>query len=116
MKTEERDPAVLQTILTLIERIKVRLAKTTLAQFVEDDDDMDLRAFRLSMIGEYAQKLSATLRERHPGIPWKLMIGLRNIVVHEYRRVTPGRIWETAHHDLDALESLCRSELKALES
>ncbi len=43
------------------------------------------------------------------------MTGLRHIIAHEYRRVTPARIWDTAVHHLDALESLCRQEIEGME-
>lgn len=115
MQDEERDLALLETILLLIGRIKVRLAKTELRHFVEDPDDIDLLAYRLSMVGEYASKVSMTLKARHPDIPWKLMGGLRNIIAHEYMRVTPARIWQTAIHDLDAIEAVCNEEVRKLQ-
>jgi len=115
MQDEERDLALLETVLLLIERIKIRLAKTDLRRFVEDPDDIDLLAYRLSMIGEYAAKLSISLKDRHPEIPWKLMGGLRNIIAHEYMRVTPARIWQTATHDLDTLEAVCKEEVRKLQ-
>jgi uncharacterized protein with HEPN domain len=49
-------------------------------------------------------------------MPWIAMIGLRNIVAHEYARVDPGRIWTTATDDLAALEKLCRDQIKLRES
>lgn len=112
MKAEERDPVYLETTLLLIERIRTRLAKVNMQTFVEDPDEIDLLSYRLSMIGEYAGKLSEALRGRHPDIPWRLMSGLRNIVAHEYMRVTPSRIWQTAINDLDDLEALCRAEIQ----
>ncbi|MEJ7933066.1 HepT-like ribonuclease domain-containing protein [Sphingobium sp. AN558] len=116
MLPEERDLAVLQTILLLIERIRAHMGKVSAVSFVESDDDIDLLAYRLSMIGEYANKLSERLRERHAHMPWTAMTGLRNIVAHQYRRVTPSRLWDTAANDLGSLEQLCVEEIKSLES
>ncbi len=112
MVPEERDPALMQTILLLIQRIRTRLEKSSLAIFVEDPDDIDLLAYRLSMVGEYAGKLSQSLQARHPYIPWSRMSGLRNIVAHEYMRVTPARLWETAQTELELIAAMCRSELE----
>ncbi len=92
------------------------MTKVTIARFADSDDDIDLLAYRLSMVGEHANKLSASLRARRTDLPWTAMIGLRNIVAHEYRRVTPSRIWDTATNDLDVLEHMCRDEIQALES
>ncbi|MCH4150704.1 MAG: DUF86 domain-containing protein [Sphingobium sp.] len=116
MVPEERDPAILQTILLLIQRIRTRLEKMTLAVFVEEPDDIDLLAYRLSMVGEYAGKLSSTLRARHPEIPWSRMSGLRNIVAHEYLRVTPARLWETAQNEMEPIATMCRTELERFPS
>jgi len=110
MVPEERDLAVLQTILLLITRIKMRLGKTGLEAFVEDPDDVDLLAYRLAMIREYAGKLSDSLRARHPHIPWQRMTGLRNIVAHEYLRVSPARLWQTAQNELEEIAVMCRNE------
>ncbi|MET0239261.1 MAG: HepT-like ribonuclease domain-containing protein [Sphingobium sp.] len=98
-------------MLLIIGRIRRRSAMLTLARFVEDEDEIDLLAYRLAMLGEAASKLSSALRERHPQIPWRQMVGLRNIVSHEYMRVTPARIWQTAQQDLEPVEALCRVEL-----
>lgn len=115
MLAEDRDLAFLQMIVLLVERIRAHLDKITAAQFVESDDHIDLLAYRLSMIGEYANKLSASFRATHDHMPWVAMTGLRNIVAHEYLRVDPGRIWMTATNDLDALEKLCREQIELLE-
>ncbi|PBN41969.1 HepT-like ribonuclease domain-containing protein [Sphingobium sp. D43FB] len=116
MLAEDRDLAYLQTIVLLAERIKTHLDKVTVAQFMDSYDDIDLLSYRLSMVGEYANKLSASFRASHDHMPWIAMIGLRNIVAHEYARVDPSRIWATATNELAALEKLCRDQIELRES
>jgi uncharacterized protein with HEPN domain len=41
----------------------------------------------LEIIGEAARRVSSGTRERHPDIPWRAMIGLRNVLAHEYGEV-----------------------------
>jgi uncharacterized protein with HEPN domain len=115
MLAEDRDLAYLQTIVLIVERIKAHLNKVTAAQFMDSHDDIDLLSYRLSMVGEYANKLSAGFRASHHHMPWIAMIGLRNIVAHEYARVDPSRLWTTATIDLGALEKLCRDEIELRE-
>lgn len=114
MDEEARDPARLEVILVLIARARKRIAALTIERFVEDDDEIDLLAYRLAMLGETASKLSPELRARYPHIPWKQMYGLRNMIAHEYMRVTPTRIWHTATVELEAIEAVCRTELARL--
>ncbi|MCH7959296.1 MAG: DUF86 domain-containing protein [Candidatus Hydrogenedentes bacterium] len=47
----------------------------------------------LEIIGEAARRISDELRDAHPEIPWKKIIGLRNILTHEYGEIKHERIW-----------------------
>ncbi len=78
--------------------------------FVVDQDEIDLTAYRLAMIGEESGRLSDTLKSSYP-LPWKAIIQLRNIVVHNYNGINPSLIWRAARQDLHPLADLCRKEL-----
>jgi uncharacterized protein with HEPN domain len=36
------------------------------------------------VVGEALARLSAEIKERYPSVPWPDIVGLRNILVHEY--------------------------------
>lgn len=114
MEQADRDIDHLEMIVGTIKAIHRHLAKLTKAQFEEESDDIDLLAFRLSQIGEITNRLSPELKQSSPEIPWRAIAGMRNLIVHEYRRVVPGRLWDTAVSELEALHSFCESELKRL--
>lgn len=57
----------------------------------------------VTVIGEAARSLSADLRERHPEIPWKDIVGMRNLLVHRYHRVDESRVWKTIRTDVPVL-------------
>ncbi len=59
----------------------------------------------LLLLGEAARALSSEFRERYPGIPWAQVIGLRNILVHQYFNVDPREVWAIVERDLPALRS-----------
>lgn len=46
----------------------------------------------IEVIGE-AGAVSAELRVDHPEVPWRDLVGMRNILVHTYRRVNPDLVW-----------------------
>ncbi len=47
----------------------------------------------LEVVGESAAQAPAYLRQRHPLIPWRDLIDLRNLLVHAYHRVDYALIW-----------------------
>lgn len=57
----------------------------------------------LTVIGESVNKLSAELRNRYPDVPWSLIVGTRNIIVHGYFDLVWERIWVTCTHDIPVL-------------
>lgn len=59
---------------------------------------------QLQVIGEASRKISPEFQEQHPVIPWKEIIGLRLIVVHEYMKVDSEIIWRTVDEDIPTLK------------
>lgn len=47
----------------------------------------------LEIIGEAARRVSAETAARHPEIPWKGIIGFRNVLVHEYGAIDYRRLY-----------------------
>ncbi|MBI2729459.1 MAG: DUF86 domain-containing protein [Sphingobacteriales bacterium] len=69
----------------------------------------------LEIIGEAANYISAGLKEKHPGIEWKKITGLRNIVVHEYFGINYDIIWLIVKTELDNLKNTITDLLKEFE-
>jgi uncharacterized protein with HEPN domain len=65
-------------------------------------------AHALQIIGEAASHVSLELRERHPEIPWRQMIGMRNRLVHDYGQIDPEIVWSTVQVHLPALIAALR--------
>jgi uncharacterized protein with HEPN domain len=111
----DRDGLYLVLISEAIADIRRRLTDADYAQFLADRDEQALAAFRLSIIGENANKLSGELKERHPSLPWSDMVAFRNIVSHEYHRVDPELVWQATLALVD-LEDMVDKELTAISS
>jgi uncharacterized protein with HEPN domain len=108
----DRDPLLLSLIGEAIADIRRRFGTMAFDSFLADRDEQALAAFRLSIIGENANKLSNPVRNRHVGIPWADMIAFRNIVSHEYHRIDPALVWE-AMQALDELAAMVEIELSS---
>jgi len=59
---------------------------------------------QLMVIGEASKKLSEDARNQLHDIPWKKMIGLRNIIAHEYGEILVERIWRVGVEDISQLK------------
>ena len=57
----------------------------------------------LEIIGEAAGRISAEYRERHPEIPWSVMVGMRNRLTHAYFSIDLDIIWNTVMNNLTPL-------------
>ncbi|MEK7137154.1 MAG: HepT-like ribonuclease domain-containing protein [Patescibacteria group bacterium] len=103
MNTRKKNPGVyLQDILTAIERIGEHTAEGK-QFFINDGKTQDAVIRQLSVIGEASAKLPAALKAAHSSIPWKKVIGMRNIIVHDYSETDIPTIWNTVERDLPIL-------------
>jgi len=57
----------------------------------------------IEIIGEAASKMSLNCRERNPQIPWTVIIGMRNRLIHAYFDVEPEILWQTLVEDIPSL-------------
>ncbi|ABU58543.1 protein of unknown function DUF86 [Roseiflexus castenholzii DSM 13941] len=76
---------------------------------------LDAVTRNLEIIGEAARQIPEPLRERYPLIPWRRVVGLRNIVIHQYFAVDPNIIWTIATQQLPELKPLLQTMLRDLE-
>jgi len=58
---------------------------------------------QLLVIGEAVKKLSEEFKESHNAIPWKKIVGLRNILAHEYGELLTERIWLVTRESIPLL-------------
>jgi len=58
----------------------------------------------LQIIGEAAAKISDDFQQQHPDIPWLKIIGMRNILVHNYFCIDIDAVWAVVESDIVQLE------------
>lgn len=67
----------------------------------------------LEIIGEAASKISSETRTLHSDIPWGGMIGMRNILVHDYEGVADDMVYRTVIERLPELLIILHRILQA---
>lgn len=70
----------------------------------------------VEVIGEAARLVSEETRLLAPGIPWPLIVGMRNVLAHDYGVVSLDRVYEVATRHLEPLIAELFPLIKALET
>jgi uncharacterized protein with HEPN domain len=70
---------------------------------------------QLQRIGEGAARLSDTVRGQCPDIPWQDIVGMRNMLTHEYFGISLTRVWMTVVNDVPGLKTCVKRILEGLE-
>jgi uncharacterized protein with HEPN domain len=71
---------------------------------LDSDRTLGLAVLRcLEIVGEAANRIPESVRQRYPQIPWPQIIGTRNRLVHGYDLVDYDIIWSTVTEDLPPL-------------
>jgi len=60
--------------------------------------------YNIMIIGEAANLLTKEFREAHSEIPWRDIVGMRNVLIHGYFTTSAIFIWETYTKDLPELK------------
>lgn len=60
--------------------------------------------YNIMIIGEAANLLTKDFRDKHPEVPWRDIIDMRNALVHGYITTNPTLVWETYTNDLPLLQ------------
>lgn len=102
----KRDPEIFfEDINEAIERITDYIGDYSLDDFQNDRKTIDAVVRNMEIIGEAASNIPESIRSKHPGIPWKKIVGVRNIVIHKYFGVDTDTLWVIIKEQLPELKS-----------
>ena len=83
--------------------------------FIEDERTQVWIIHHLQVIGEASNHLSDELTEQNQDIPWADIVGLRNILVHQYFGIDHRQVRETAELDMPILKAKVREILQEID-
>ncbi len=58
----------------------------------------------LQIIGEAVRALSPELTQKHSEVAWSKIVGMRNILVHNYFSIDAAIVWAVIENDLPVLK------------
>ncbi|MFP4168285.1 MAG: DUF86 domain-containing protein [Desulfonatronovibrionaceae bacterium] len=73
--------------------------------FCDDEKTMDAVIRQLTVIGEASAHIPQEVAAAHPEIPWDVIRGMRNVIVHEYFGVNIRIVWTTANKNIPELHN-----------
>lgn len=107
----KRDKLHLLNIRDSIERIEEYLRRGGRHGF-NDELIFDGVVMQLTVIAGRLKSLSDSFIKKNPRIPYRKIIGMRNIISHEYDKVDKFVVWGTCKEDLPELKKIILENLK----
>jgi uncharacterized protein with HEPN domain len=109
----KKDPLVyVDDIYDSIKAIQKYTFGLSRADFMASSEKQDAVIRRLEVIGEAANRLTDDFRRHYPEIPWSGIVGLRNVLIHEYDTIDLDRVWQTIVKNIPELELKIRKVLE----
>ncbi len=71
--------------------------------FLKDAKTQSAVLHQLLILGEAVKRLSSEFRASHSDMPWALIAGMRDRVIHEYNAVDLNEVWRTVQRDVPDL-------------
>ena len=80
-------------------------------------DRLRIRAIEreFEILGEAARSVDEITRQQFPGLDFRAIVGMRNIVSHDYRGVRAEILWENSHHHVPKLIFVLEPYLEGLK-
>lgn len=76
-----------------------------LSAFVADRRTYDATLRNLELLGEAATHIPQSVRDNAPNVPWRMIIAMRNRLIHGYLGIDDDTVWSVLVTDLPALLS-----------
>lgn len=90
MGDEPLRPSGIDDLIAACERIAAFTEGCTQPQFYRSALVWSAVAYQIIVLGEAAKRLNPDVRERFSTVPWKDMIGMRDILSHKYETIDLG--------------------------
>lgn len=99
----QRDDATLLDIAEAARLMGIFLGGISRTDFLNDPKTQSSVLYQLLVMGEAVKRLSKNFRSQNDAVPWSLIAGMRDHLIHAYDTVDWAEVWGTVTQDVPAL-------------
>ena len=100
MRERARDKGRLEDIVEYSSNVTMLIEGYTLEQLVADKRTYFSVMKNVEVVGEAAFMLTKAFKKAHPETPWKVVQGMRHVLVHDYANIVSETLYDTAVNDM----------------
>jgi len=106
MKENKDNLVYIHHILDAITQVETYLENVNFETFSSNRMIFDAVTRQLEIIGEASNNIEDEFQKQFPNIPWRKVIGTRNLLIHEYFGVNKKVIWDACQDDIPELKKI----------
>ncbi len=108
--SERKPSVVIKDILSCIDHIQLYAGNLTYTEFSTNFMVAEACLYNIQVIGEAVSKIPDDIKETEKQIPWQLIKGMRNRLIHEYFGTDLQVVWNVIKNELPSF----RNELEKI--
>jgi uncharacterized protein with HEPN domain len=85
------------------QRIQRFLSGYDKQRFVADEKTISAVERQFEILGEAARQVDQATRQKFPQIDFRKVVGMRNVIAHDYENIRINTMWNTAHKQVPEL-------------
>src|SRR6266498_5965645 len=109
---ERKPSAIINDILNCINHITLYTGNLSFDEFSKNFMAVEACLYNIQIIGEAVAHLPEEVKEKEAAIPWTLIKGMRNRLIHEYFGTDLALVWNVIKTELPSF----KTELKRIHS
>ena len=103
MRERARDKGRLQDIIEYSDNVMQLIDGYDLETFTSDIRTYYAVIKNVEIVGEAAYMLTKAFQKAHPETPWKIVQGMRHVLVHDYANIMAETLYDTAVNSIPVL-------------
>jgi uncharacterized protein with HEPN domain/predicted nucleotidyltransferase len=103
MTEQVRDQAALLDMVKAMQAIARFLTGRDFDDLLADELLRSAVERQLEILGEAANRISAPFQAHHPEVDWRSVVGLRNVIIHQYDEIDYALLWEIVTENVPTL-------------
>jgi uncharacterized protein with HEPN domain len=112
----ERKPSIIiSDILNCIDHIQLYTTNISFDEFSNHFMTIEACLYNIQVIGEAVSRLPETVKQNEPNIPWVLIKGMRNRLIHEYFGTDLQLVWNVITNELPSLKNALNKIYSSLQ-